>query len=185
MLRDVEAVLLTGGQSKRMGQDKASLIIHGEPMGRRIARELAAAVEKTTVLGREAIPGYAFQLDEEEFGGPRSALRAFTPSLAYVFVASCDLPLFRSEIVGFLRERIDGFEAAICRCEGELQPLCALYARSAFDSLVASPASERRLIRWVEQLRLREVDDEELRLGGIDPRWVRSANTAGELERLL
>ena len=38
-------VILTGGDSRRMGRDKATLPIAGVPMAARIARALAAALD--------------------------------------------------------------------------------------------------------------------------------------------
>ena len=87
----IEAVVLTGGESRRMGFDKASIAIDGVPQADRIVRQFLAAGLPVTVLGRQPINGAAFLPDEEMFGGPIAALTRFVPSAEFVFVSSCDL----------------------------------------------------------------------------------------------
>ena len=91
---DIEAILLTGGASRRMGVDKAALTVGGMPLGEKIARELAKTCDRVTVLGKHPIPGLEFLADEGDYEGPLLALSRFKPTRQHVFVASCDLPLF-------------------------------------------------------------------------------------------
>src|SRR5437762_802955 len=121
----IEAALLTGGASTRMGTDKASMPVGGEPMAQRIAQSLAAAGLKVTVLGREPIQGYAFLQDQEEHGGPMAALSAFSPTAEFVFVISCDYPLFDPLVVEVLLSRIGDACASVAEIRGRLQPLLA------------------------------------------------------------
>lgn len=171
----VEAVLLTGGASRRMGTDKAKLIVDGEPLAARIARLLGEAGVSVTVLGREPLAGHGFVMDEEEFGGPLRSLADFTPSAPFVFVVSCDLPGFDASIAGALSSQIDGYDAAVPELDGRLQPLCALYRVSAFASIPALVESgERRMMRWLDSLSVNVVAD-------VKPDWIRNVNTPGDL----
>lgn len=177
----IEAVLLTGGASRRMGTDKASLLVEGEPIGQRIARELAKACVRVTVLGREPLPGLEFLPDAVEYDGPLSALARFKPREPLVFVASCDLPRFQGEIVRELAERLGEHDAAVPIWEGRLQPLCALYRYTAFQALGARlEAGDRRLMSWVSQCDCLEIEASELRHGMA----THHANTPEEFERI-
>ena len=95
----IEAVLLTGGASRRMGEDKAALLVDGEPLGHRTARVLAEAGYPVTVLGAEPLEGHGFQRDASPHEGPLTALRRFKPTAEAVFVAACDMPVFDSRLV--------------------------------------------------------------------------------------
>lgn len=171
----IEAVLLTGGRSSRMGRDKAAIPIDGVPMGERIARELARVCEPVTVVGRSAIEGFAFLEDEEEFAGPLVALSRVRPVAEFVFVASCDLPLFDASVVEELAVRIGDADAAIPVVDGRLQPLCALYRASAFGRI--SPG-QRRVMAWLGSLQAVGVTDLPR------PEAVRNANLPEELDAL-
>lgn len=175
---DVEAVLLTGGASRRMGVDKAKIVIDGEPLGERLAVLLATAAEPVTVLGREPVRGAAFLADEEAYAGPLAALRRFVPTKPFVFIASCDLPTFEPILVPLLKKLIGDAEACVPIADGRLQPLCALY-RS--DALVKIPGANARIMKWVEGLEVRRVEVEELITAGIEPSAVRGVNTPEDL----
>ncbi|HEY0868516.1 MAG TPA: molybdenum cofactor guanylyltransferase [Fimbriimonas sp.] len=152
-MNGVEGVLLTGGASRRMGTDKAGLPVEGRSLALKIAEELRKACEPVTVLGRRPLQGFEFLLDEDEFQGPMAALARFAPTQPYVFVASCDLPLFESSVVQDLAARIEGYDAAIPDLGGRLQPLCALYRREAFDRLRdLREKGEQRIMRWIDGL---------------------------------
>src|SRR5690349_7725088 len=120
---EIEAVLLTGGASSRMGQDKAKMLVHGEPMAARIARLLSESGIPVTVCGREPLDGCSFLADDAAFQGPFVALSRFEPRAPFVFVASCDLPGFSASVVELLRARIADRDAAIPVMEGPMQPL--------------------------------------------------------------
>ena len=183
---DVEAVLLTGGASRRMGADKAGLLVHGVPQATRIALALLGAGIPVTVLGRSPIEGCSFLQDAEEFAGPLTAIARHEPSLEFVFVCSCDLPRFDPHLVGFLRERIRTHVAAVPEVNGWRQPLCALYHRSAFDQLTAVLARERSCaMGWLDALDHVRIGEEAMRESGLDPLCAQGANTREELDELL
>lgn len=153
-------------------------MVEGEELAPRLARLLSEHGLSVTVCGREPIAGHGFLADQEEFAGPLRALSRVKSVADYVFVVSCDLPRFNPEVVDVLSARIDGYEAAIPLRDSRLQPLCALYGASSFDSarsLVG--AGERRVMRWVESLNFVAVDD-------VPPDWIANVNTPEELRRL-
>jgi molybdopterin-guanine dinucleotide biosynthesis protein A len=163
---ELEAVLLTGGASRRMGKDKASLTIDGEPLGLRIAKLLATRAERVTVLGRTPIAGFEFLCDDSEFAGPLVALSRFRPSCEFVFVASCDLVRFEPELIDELLDRLGDRQAAIPVLGGRDQPLCALYAASALDLLASLVASgETRIMTWISNIDAVKIAADELSHG--------------------
>lgn len=179
---DLEAVLLSGGASSRMGVDKALITVGGQPMSLRIADALAEAVDKVTILGQSPIGNYAFQPDAEQYAGPLSALRTFVPVAEHIFVCSCDLPLFERRVVTLLRHELGGFQAIVPLVDNFPQPLCGLYSRSAFDVLRAMGTDQRSMMAWLDHLDVRLVEPSAI---GIDVRWITGCNTPEELGALL
>jgi molybdopterin-guanine dinucleotide biosynthesis protein A len=186
VIETVEAVILSGGASRRMGADKGSLLVGGQPILNRTAGLLAEHGCPVTVLGGHPVVGYAHQADLFPDSGPLEALRGFIPQAALVLVVSCDIPLFDPRLVVALRERIGDADAAVPEVSDRLQPLCSLYTCGAFDELrTRVPLDERRVMAWIGFLRVRPVAEHELASTGIDPRCVVGVNTPEELRTLL
>lgn len=183
---DIEGVILTGGKSKRMGVNKANILIDGVALAERIATELSKVTKKIIVLGREPIQGYDFLLDNEEFAGPLSALANFSPKEKYVFVASCDLPFFNSSIVGFFRENINNYDAVIPKCQDKLQPLCALYRTDSWKILKKLKSqNQSRIMLWVNELKVREISEQEMTSANIDPKIPLNINSQEDFQKFF
>lgn len=176
------AVLLTGGASRRMGTDKAKLQIGGRPLAEVLAGRLRGAGWEPTVLGRTELPGYAFVADEEEFAGPVAALARFKPRSEFVFVLSCDVVRFDAAVPGLFLSALGEHQAVIPELDGRLQPLCALYRRSAWDAFAAG--SVRRVFDWVDRLDVRVLDESALAGLGVSVAWLTGVNTPEELRSL-
>jgi len=182
---DVEAVLLTGGASSRMGTDKGALLIQGVPLARRIASSLHAKDIPVTVLGREPLSGFRFLKDADEFQGPLMALSAFVPTSQWCLIFSCDLPLFDSDAVmkllqlGERRQE----EAIIPVVEGRLQPLSGLYRSTSFSKIRdVLDGGKRSMMAWLDRIKVYSVD---LKTLGVASDVFKNANTPEELSRLL
>jgi molybdopterin-guanine dinucleotide biosynthesis protein A len=137
-------IVLTGGRSRRLGVDKASLVFDGETLAVRAARRLRAVCAPVVEVGdghsgvtalREAPPG----------GGPLAALAAAGDwlrergHLDTAILLAVDLPRVDERFLRWLRDR-PGAPTAVLRVEGRLQPVCARYGPDALlaaGSLVA------------------------------------------------
>ena len=186
MSEEIEAFLLTGGASRRMGRDKASLLVDGAVLAERIARSLSDYGIKVTVVGRSPLPGYDFIRDEVEFGGPLLAVAGIAAARPFAVLVACDLPEFDARIVNLLRTKLGDSDAAVPDVAGRLQPLCALYRSSALEEArLLAKAGEQAIIAWLHRLDVTRVTEEDLRAAGIAPSTVRGVNTPEELRRSL
>jgi molybdopterin-guanine dinucleotide biosynthesis protein A len=182
----IEAALLTGGASLRMGTDKGSIPVDGIPQGVRIANALRTLGIPVTILGRKPIDGHMFLPDDEEFAGPLSALSKFSPRADAVFVCSCDLPLFDARIIDVLVKALANNAASVPRINGYRQPLCALYRASAFDRIPDLLAQDGACaMRWIDGLTHVVVSEEMLFAAGLSPECAQGANTREELDAML
>lgn len=182
MLR--EAVVLAGGRSSRMGQDKAALEVDGAPLLDRIVATLVNEAWKVTILGGHKVLNAAFLPDRLPFQGPLASLREFHPKSECVFVLSCDLPLFDPRIPDVLERKIGESDAAIPEANGSLQPLCGLYRNRCWRELTDHP-EWTRMFRWLHSLDVAPVCEADFAAAGIDPLALCSFNTPEELEQLL
>ncbi len=182
----VEAVLLTGGYSRRMGRDKARLSVEGLPLAGRIAGALSGAGAAVTVLGREPLVGHAFLPDDVPGQGVLAALSRYQPRGDLVFVAACDLVRFDARLVDLLISALGGRMAAVPVIAGRPQPVCALYDRRAMEALPGLvTAGEIRVSRWLNAIEWAPVGEDRFVAAAIDPQCALGANTPAELEDLL
>lgn len=184
---ELECVLLTGGASRRMGTDKASLIVAGEPMVKRLARHLLSITPDVTLMGPHRVEGCRTAPDDHAHLGPLNALARFEPRASKVFVLACDVPLFDPRLVAMLDSQLQQEDDAVVPLwQGTPQPLCALYRDRAFGELrLLSKLGENRLMPWLNQIAARYVPSESLAHEGLDPRCVAGADTPEAFEALL
>lgn len=134
---ELSIVILAGGQSRRMGFNKALLEIDGKPLIRILSdrmRELPGQI----VISSNDQDSYGF-LDipvvPDRFAGygPLAGLHSamlYRKSSLYVLLA-CDLPNLPVSLVQRMIDLSDGFDAAIPRTrDGMAHPLCAVYRRT-------------------------------------------------------
>ena len=96
-LSHVEGAVLVGGGSTRMGRDKALLAYDGVPLALRVARALAACVERVRFVARsDALPqlGLPCIVDRHAERAPLVGIAAALSACdaSAVLVAACDLP---------------------------------------------------------------------------------------------
>ncbi len=130
----VAGFILAGGQSSRMGRDKALLEFGGVPLLVRTARLLEPRVAAVTVIGpaeRYAALGLRVVPDDRPglgpLGGLATALRISRSE--WNLVVGCDLPYLTGAWLDWLIARaLDSpADAVVPESERGLEPLCAMY----------------------------------------------------------
>jgi molybdopterin-guanine dinucleotide biosynthesis protein A len=136
-------ILLTGGRSRRLGVDKASLVLDGETLAVRSGRRLAAVCSPTLEVG-DGGSGLPSLRESPPRSGPLSELAAAGVALRQrghhggALLLAVDLPAVEGELLTFLRDR-PGAPTAVPRVDGRLQLVCARYGADALlaaESLV-------------------------------------------------
>jgi molybdenum cofactor guanylyltransferase len=196
------AIILAGGQSRRMGKPKATLMFGNSTILERLIAELDRDFDDILIIAAPA-QSEGFPIERLLRTAPRSmhllrdwtayqgaavALAQGLAAAAYdvAFVCSCDLPLLRAEVVRALYRMLNGYEAVIPEIGGKPQPLCAVYRRSVVPVIEKQLASgERRLTRITAGLRAHRPG--ELQLREIDPdlRSFMNVNTPEDYNRAL
>jgi molybdopterin-guanine dinucleotide biosynthesis protein A len=161
-------VVLTGGRSTRMGQDKSLLVVDGEAMATRVMRALREAgasevacvggdVDALHALGMIAIP------DETPDAGPLGGLLAGMAWAAEpaTIVAPCDLTdPSAAQFQQLLGAFVDSDAlAAVPIVDGRWRPLPVVVRAAAHDELSqAFAAGERAVHRAIERIDFLAVD---------------------------
>ncbi|MBI2818490.1 MAG: molybdenum cofactor guanylyltransferase [Acidobacteria bacterium] len=136
--------VLVGGQSRRMGRDKALLELEGKPLFLRVADLLQPYVEEVTLLGSVArYAGFGLPVLEDQHPGQGPLGALYTglrnSSCDWNLFFACDLPFLKHKLVEILLGRTSGTtaQAIVPKVGDRWQPLGAAYHRSCLSSIEA------------------------------------------------
>ncbi|NJP08423.1 MAG: molybdenum cofactor guanylyltransferase [Leptolyngbyaceae cyanobacterium RU_5_1] len=175
MAISLAAIVLAGGQSSRMGRDKALISIQGVPLLQRtceVALQCTAAVyvvTSRTEQYRAVVPDGCCLVQEHPLPGemlPHGPLVGFAQGLAHthtewVLLLACDLPLLRADVLRSWMWKLDqaGSEIALLpKTESGWEPLCGFYRASCLPSLSDFiDQGGRSLQRWLSQVNVNAI----------------------------
>ncbi len=157
----IEVLLLLGGKSRRMGQDKAQLEFRGKTLLENTIEAVEACQLPITLsIAHDDQRDYSHPTlrDAEGGQGPLAALaQAFTEKPeTHWLVLACDLPLLDSSTLSHLLSEADPsviVTSYASRHDGRPEPLCSLYSPAAAEPLRNALAEDRRCLRhFIESL---------------------------------
>ena len=149
----IHVAVLAGGQSRRMGRDKAllQLGVGGQTL---IERVLAAARPlgyPRVIIGDSAAYahlGLPVHPDHRPGLGPLGGLyTALSTTGAPVLLLACDLPFLTPDFLRHLVNRRGPHQAVVPYAATGLQPLCALYEPSCLTAVEAAIQADQRGMR--------------------------------------
>jgi molybdenum cofactor guanylyltransferase len=187
---DVAACILAGGNSTRMGTDKAFVQWDGRTLMAR-ALDLARSVtDEVRILGsREKFSKFAPVVEDEfrdcgPLGGIHAALRASRTELNLILAV--DMPFSSLSFLHYLISQArSATEAAVVvpRAGGHWQPLCAIYREEfAVAAERALRSGQNRIDPLFAVVPTRVIGEEELEGAGFSVSIFRNLNTPEELE---
>lgn len=183
-------VILTGGSSRRMGQDKAQLRLQGETFLARLIRTYRAAfpvyVSVRNAGARERC-GAEELVDLSPGMGPLAGLEAaFAQTDAdIVFLTATDIPFGTLALANRLLAELEQADACVIRrCNGNVEPAFGVYRRSCQAALQHCLAAGNRAVRQLlEQVRVRYVPEESLREFPLE-QLLQNVNTPEDYRRI-
>lgn len=188
MAESTAGFVLCGGQSRRMGRDKALLPFRGITLVEHMARLLEDVAGSATLVGapeRYGHLGWPVLADEQAFEkGDRGPLAGLVTLLRATeadlnVVVACDMPgLSRGFVLQMLEAaRLDpGCDAVVPLTTNGLNPLSAVYRRSALEALASALGEGRLKVRdALKRLKIREIAAEPETLANVNTpqEWVR------------
>lgn len=162
-----------GGQSRRMGQDKALRSFLGQPLITRVIARLAPLADEMIVTTNRpedyaflSLPLFPDLVPERgALGGLHTALASASHPL--VAVVACDMPFASASLLAYARDVLlsENVDVVIPQPgEGLFEPLHALYRREVcLPPIEAALAADKwKVISWFPQVRVRALSPEEI-----------------------
>jgi molybdopterin-guanine dinucleotide biosynthesis protein A len=172
------AIILAGGQSTRMGEDKASLALHGRPLLQHVLDRVSALVDQVVIVTRpwQLLPrldvtdpvsgrGRPVIVVEDAMPGTGPAGGLYTGlSVATSFPAlavACDMPLLQQPLLLELLRIVPGFSAVVPRHFGVAEPLCAAYSSTCLPAIrTRIGRRDYRMSNWLEDVHTFYLDED-------------------------
>jgi len=201
----IPVVVLCGGNSQRMGQDKRKILINGQTMLERTLHNIESFASEIVLVGAFQEPRLAslkhqpieWLSDEFPNCGPAEGLRVGLKHFAqqaaapFAFVIGCDYPLFNPEVAKIMMAPIvepqtDDLPQAVCLShQGFCRPLPAIYSITSASKLESlQSATDLSLGGLLRQLNVATIDSKSIL--AVDPNLdsLKNVNRPGDLLEL-
>src|SRR5438477_7754567 len=142
---NINTVLLAGGESRRMGRDKPTLLFRGAPLWKIQFSLLRKLNAKKIFLSARADPSWRptdveFVPDEAPSRGPISGIAATLDRIesGHLLVLAVDLPFMNENHLRFLGQRVAPGRGVLPTIGQRAEPLAAIYPVEALPSFTAA-----------------------------------------------
>jgi molybdopterin-guanine dinucleotide biosynthesis protein A len=191
-MEPLDGIVLAGGQSRRLGVDKALLSLGGAPLLQTVVQRVSevcprviVAVDRPGRYRRLRLPA-RFVADASPGLGPLSGLQSGLRacSMEYALVVACDLPFLNVELLRYMAGLPRSYQALVPRSAGRDHPLHAVYARSCLpevDALLAAGGGSMQQL--LDRLDVRRLDERDLQRIDPDGLSLLNLNEEADLER--
>ncbi len=190
----LSGIVLAGGQSQRMGRNKALLELQGQTLIARVLERLSPLCDELIISANdvELYADLPAQVVPDLIPG-RGALGGIHAGLATMrhgkaVVVACDMPFLSLSLLRYMVVMSSGYDVVSPRVDGFFEPLHAVYSARCVDPIAQLIAEgPRRVVDLYRQVRLREVTEADVRLFDADLSFV-NVNTReewAEVQRLI
>lgn len=172
----ITAVILAGGQSRRLGRDKAVEPFDGEPLIRRVIRRAsdAVAASHVVVVVADAERASSLPLDQHHvtaidvfpdcgsLGGIYTGLDA--SGTGWNLVTACDMPFLSAPLLAHMASLRVDVDAVVPVIDGRPEPTHALYHRRCRPAIEAKlRAGQLKISRFFDDVNVRYLPENEVR----------------------
>lgn len=173
MIANCTAVIMAGGDSRRMGKDKANLLLGERTLLQSVIATLQPLFPEVIISVRQPRSGIDLPqvCDDPAHSGPLAGLAAALEhaSTPWIFAVACDMPFITPAVIEYLAFQRADCQAVVPVVGGFPQPLAAFYARSCLDVVrdILNSNGKHSMLAPLEMLQVRYVSEDEML--AIDP----------------
>ncbi len=151
--QSITGVILAGGKSRRMGQNKALMSLGGKRL-----------VERVVEVMRDVLPEFLMVTNTPDvyadLGLPMAIYHVATP---YCLVVACDMPFLHAAVLRYLITQMTDYDVVVPDVLGELQTLHAIYSKACLQPIERRLETNRlRIVGFFPDVRVRTVTASEL-----------------------
>ncbi len=186
----VTGVILAGGESRRMGRNKALLPVGSRTMIEAVIERTREACGDLLLVTNtpEAYYHLNIRMVPDALPQRRSLVGIYTGILhaaGPAFVCACDMPFLNPALIRHLTSIAGEADVVIPRHDGEYEALHAIYTPACLEPIRRWIGRQARNIGFLDEVRVRVVEAEEIRRFDPDLRSFVNLNTPAEYAQIL
>jgi molybdopterin-guanine dinucleotide biosynthesis protein A len=169
-------IILSGGLNERMaGKNKAFLSLGGQTILDRLCNSFQGLFDEVLLVTREPLQYLSFDLKiVSDLFPVRSSLTGihaglFHASTPHAFIAACDTPFLRPELIQALLDELEPrWDVIMPVTERGNQPLCAIYSKRCIKPIERQLQNgDPKILNFFPKVKVKEIPEAELR--SVDP----------------
>jgi molybdopterin-guanine dinucleotide biosynthesis protein A len=170
----LSGIILCGGKSIRMGQNKAFIQIDGVPIIKRIYHLFEELFQEVIIVTneKEFFKNFDSKIYEDlisnkgVLGGLYTGI--FFSSFHYSFCVACDMPFIRKSLVEYLIKNMDQEDVVVPRTKDGLEPLHAIYSKNCLDPIKEiMEEGKYKMVDFYDRVKVKIVDESDF--ASLDP----------------
>ena len=181
MKESITGIILAGGKSSRMGQDKAFILFSGRPLIEVVIENLSSLFKNLLIISNNQSLYAKYEIEVQpdilEGKGPLGGIHAglHFSKTKYAFVTACDMPYLNPELVRFLSNETGDYDVIIPEFRQRLEPLCAIYSSNCIEPIEKHLSSGNlKITDFISQVNTCVINEKDVR--SFDPEGLSFVN---------
>jgi molybdopterin-guanine dinucleotide biosynthesis protein A len=162
----ITGIILSGGKSRRMGENKAFIEIEGVPIIQRIYslfkelfQEVIIVTNQVELFNNFDSKIYSDLLPNKGvLGGLYTGI--FFSTFLYSFCVACDMPFIKQSLVQYLIKHMEDEDVIVPRTKDGLQPLHAIYSKHCLDPIkIIIEQGKYKIIDFYHMVKVKIIEE--------------------------
>lgn len=168
MGNNLTGIILSGGKSTRMGENKAFIEIEGVPIIQRIQTLFERLFDEIIIVThqKELFLNLNAKIypdlipNRGVLGGLYTGL--FFSSFLFSFCVGCDMPFLKESVINYLIKNIEDSDVVVPKTKDGLQPLHAIYSKNCLKPIEKIIKQRKyKVVDFYPMVRVKIVDENE------------------------
>lgn len=184
MAARITGIIVAGGKSVRMGEDKAFINFSGRPLIETVIDALSPLFDDLMIITnaprRYEKYGVRLESDIIKESGPLGGIyTALVRSMsAGNFIVACDMPFLKQELITYICEQAGDHDIVVCEKNRRLEPLCAYYSKSCIGPIKDQlDKQNHKIVDLFPKVKVRVIEEAEVSQFNPEGRCFVNVNT--------
>lgn len=180
-MKEISVAILAGGQSLRMGQDKAFLLVAGRPVVEHVIQCVASLSDDLAIITNEPekYRQYVSPLDDSAQAGPMIRMvpdvypgkgslggiytAVYAARYSRCLVVACDMPFLNPDLLRYLMSLTSGSDVVIPRIKAFPETMHAIYSKKCLLPIERRLLAGRlKVVGFFDDVRVRYVESDDV-----------------------
>lgn len=191
-MEGITGIILAGGKSSRFGSNKALARFNGTPLIERVTSALGSVFKNLIIITNNPLEYSYLKIPLYQdiikgmgpVGGIYTGLDVIEDDWA--FFCACDMPFINEGLVRYIAGLKGELDAVVPKVDWKIEPLHALYSKRCLNAMKdLINKKEFQTIKAFNNLRVRFVEEEEIKKFDPELKTFLNVNRQDELERIV